>query len=206
MNPLRPLGMMGIIFVVFFEKEVYEHKNLTRKSLLEIAKRLNRKYLDYSVDSISILNLPHTYSWGSSAYYHGYGLAELGVAQWREYFFKKYGRIVDNPKIGREMALVWSYASLYPAKKLIKMATGKPLRADVFIKNVTMSLDKVLANAKAKINRLKKVPIYDKPVYLKGRISMVHGKKKIADNSKSFEDMDRKYRIWLRMISQGSKS
>ncbi len=35
--------------------------------------------------------MPHIYSWESSAYYHGYGLALLGVDQWREYFFKKYG-------------------------------------------------------------------------------------------------------------------
>jgi hypothetical protein len=143
------------------------------------------------------LNVPHIYNWESSAYYHGYGLAELGVSQWREYFFKKYGFIVDNPKVGKEMTKIWSYASLYPAKKLIKMATKKTLSADAFINDVTLPLDEVLVRAKERIERLRKVPRYEKPVDLKGRITMMHGKEKISDNKKSFEEMDRKYREWL---------
>jgi len=199
-HPVRPLALMGIIFVVFFEKEVYECKNLTREKLLEIARRLNRKYNDRTVDSISMLNLPHIYSWESSAYYHGYGLAELGVAQWRRYFFKKYGYIVDNPKIGREVTRMWTYASRYPAKTLIKMATGKALSPDAFIAGVTSSLQGIIENAKKKIARVKRIPLYTKPVNIGGRIVMVHGKKKVADNSKSFEDMDRKYRAWLKTV------
>ena len=200
LSPLRPLSLMYILFVIFFEKEVYECKSLNKAKLLEIAKKNARKYTNYSEDSISILNLPHIYSWESSAYYHGYGLAELGVHQWRHYFFKKYGYIVDNPKIGREMTRMWSYASLYPAKQLVKMATGKPLSPDAFISDVTCSNDTIIAGAKRKIARLQKIPEYKKPVDLKGKITMVHGKKKIADNSKGFEDMDKKYRKWLKSL------
>ncbi len=196
--PLRPLNMMHINFVVQFEKEIYECKDLTREILLEIAKRTNKKYFDRSEDSISILNLPHIYSWESSAYYHGYGLADLTVSQWRQYFFKKFGYIVDNPKVGREMTKIWSYASLYPAKKLVKMATGKFLSADAFIRDVTAPLETILTNAKKKIERLKNVPIYKGPVKLNAKIEMYHGKELIADNRKSFEDMDMKYRKWLR--------
>jgi hypothetical protein len=124
------------------------------------------------------------------------------VAQWRKYLYGKYGRIVDNPKVGKELTRMWSYASLYSAKTLVKMATGKPLSADAFIKQVTKPLDKILAEAKKNIERLKKVPMYKKPIDLKGRITMVHGKKKIADNSKSFEDMDRKYQAWLKTMKK----
>ena len=53
------------------------------------------------------------------------------------------------------------------------------------------------AGVRKKIKRLSKIPLFKKSVDLKGRIVMVHGKKKIADNSKSFEDMDRRYRKWL---------
>ncbi len=196
-HPVRPLSLMYHIFVVFFEKEVYECKNLTKDKLIEIAKRLHKKYIDRSVDSISILCLPHLYAWESSAYYHGYGLAELAVHQWRAYFFKKYGYIVDNPKVGKEMTKIWSYASLYPAKKLVRMATGKKLSADSFIKNVTSSLPDIISAAKKKIARLESVPMCNGPIDLDGKISMVHGKKLVADNSKSFEDMDMKYRRWL---------
>jgi Zn-dependent oligopeptidase len=200
LSPLRPLGLMHIIFVVFFEKEVYECRGLNRTKLLAIARKAARKYTNYSEDSISILNRPHIYSWESSAYYHGYGLAELGVYQWREYFFQKYGYIVDNPQVGRELTHIWSYASMYPAKKLIKMATGKPLSPEAFIRSVTKSDDEIIAGAKKKIARLKKVREYVKPVDFDGKITLVHGKKVIADNSKGFEEMDRKYREWLKTL------
>jgi hypothetical protein len=52
--PLLPLEMMHICFVVFFEKAVYECRNLTREKVIEIAKEVNRKYFDYSEDSIRI--------------------------------------------------------------------------------------------------------------------------------------------------------
>ena len=199
---LRPLDLMGIMMIVFFEKEIYECKHLTRAFVLNTAKKMYRKFTDYSVDSLRILNTPHIYSWESSAYYHGYGLAQLGVAQWRNYFFKRFGYIVDNHKVGKEITKIWSYASLYPAKKLIKMATGKPLSPDAYIKGVTRPLEDILTSAHKKIARLKKVPMHSRPIDLNGRIVMVHGKKKIADNSKSFEDMDKRYRRWLRAQSK----
>jgi hypothetical protein len=202
LQPLRPLDMMGICFVVFFEKEIYETpaNELTREKVLEIARKINRKYFDRSEDSISILNVPHIYNWESSGYYHGYGLAELGVHQWRAYFLKKYGYIVDNPKIGKELSKVWGYASLFPAKKLVKMATGKNLGPEDYIANVTRDLEGVLASARKRIARLEKVPEFKGKINLDGKIVIVHGKQKIADNTKGFEDMDMKFRKWLKKI------
>ena len=200
--PLRPLAMMGIIFVMDFERQIYECKNLTKEFILETAKKVNHKYFDRSEDSISILNVPHIYSWESSAYYHGYGLAELGVHQWRNYFLKKYGYIVDNPKVGKEMQRVWKYGSLFTSGKFIEMATGKPRTADTFIKNVTMPLEEILKSAKKKIAKLKTVPLNSKPIKLNAQIVMKHGKEIIADNKKGFEAMEIKYRNWLKGLTE----
>ncbi len=200
LHPLAPLEMMHINFVIFFEKEIYECKNLNKEFVVEAAKKTARKFIDRSEDTVSILNVPHIYSWESSAYYHGYGLADLGVSQWRDYFFKKFGYIVDNPKVGMEITKIWSYASAFPAKKLIVMATGKKLSPEAFIRYATKPIDAILRDARNKIKRLEKVPFSTKPIDLKGKISMVHGKKKIADNSRSFEDMDKKYQAWLKTM------
>jgi hypothetical protein len=200
MEMLRPLGFMGYSFVVFFEKEIYETKHLTRERVLEIAKRAYKKCFDRSEDSLAVLNVPHIYSWESSAYYHGYGLAELTVYQWRSYFFKKYGYIVDNPRVGQELKKIWSYASKYPAKKLVKMATGKELSAESYIKGVTTPTEEIIVRAQKRIERMQKIPRYTKPINLNGKISIVHGKKKIADNTKSFDDMDKKFRKWLKTM------
>lgn len=198
--PLRPLAMMGIMSVMDYERQIYEHQNLTKDIVIEIAKKINRKYLDRSEDSISILNVPHIYSWESSAYYHGYGLAELGVHQWRDYFMKKYGYIVDNPKIGKEMQKIWKLGSLHTSREFIKMATGKTLSSETFIKNITAPIDKIIKDSKKKIAILNKIPLYNKKIKLNAKIRIMHGEKMIADNKKSFEDMDDKYRAWLKKL------
>jgi oligoendopeptidase F len=200
LNVLRPLDMMSICFVVFFERDIYECKNLTKEFVIKTAKKWFQKCFDRSEDSVWALGIPHIYSWESSAYYHGYGLAELAVSQWREYFFKKYGYIVDNPKVGKEITKIWSYASLYPAKTFVKMATGKKLGPEAYLKSVTKSADEVIESGKKRVARLEKVPLFKKPVDLKGKIVIVHGKDKVADNSKSFEDMDMKFRKWLKGV------
>ena len=196
--PLRPLALMGLSMVVDFERQIYEEKQLTKEKVFAIAKETYKKFTDYTEDSLAILNIPHIYSYESSAYYHGYGLAELGVFQWKEYFYKKYGYIVDNKKVGKEITKVWSYGSLYPSNKLMVLATGKKLSPKAFIKEIQLPLETLLKRAKDKIKRLEKVPRYAKPIDLDGTISIVHGKEKVADNSKSFEDMDAKFRTWLK--------
>ncbi|MDP4218970.1 MAG: peptidase M3, partial [Bacteroidota bacterium] len=50
-----------------------------------------------------ILAVPHLLAGESSAYYHGYVLAEMAVQQTRKYFLDKYGYIADNPHIGPEL-------------------------------------------------------------------------------------------------------
>jgi len=197
LNILQPSQMNSIIFVSQFEKEIYEEKNLTVNKVLTIAKKNYKKYFDMSVDSLSALNIPHIYSWESSAAYHGYGLAELAVYQWRDYFFKKYGYIVDNPQVGKEMAKVWKLGASKKFKEFVVMATGKKLSVGPFIKAVTSPTDEVIKKAKEKIKKLERVKPYKKPIKLSATIRMVHGKEEIANNKKSFEDMAEKYKKWM---------
>ncbi len=197
MHVVMPLGFMGIMRVANFEKEIYQTKKLTNEKVLSIAKKVTKKYTDFSVDSFSVLEVPHIYSWESCCSYHAYGLAELALTQWREYFFKKYGYIVDNPNIGKEMKQVWKYAASKPFPELVKIATGKKLSATPFVKEITQTIPQILKDAKEKIEALSKKPMYKKPIDLKAKIVLVHGKEVIADNSKSFEAMADKYAKWL---------
>ncbi len=198
LHTLAPLELHSILFVSNFEREIYEEKTLTKARVFAIAKKNYKKYYDLSVDSLRALNIPHIYSWESTAAYHGYALAQLGVYQWREYFYTKYGVIVDNPKVGEEMARVWAYGSRYSAPEFIRRATGKPLSVDAFIKEVSATVPEVLALAEKRIARLKRVPLSKKPVTLNADIRMVDGKNEIANNRRSFEAMARTYDLWLR--------
>ncbi|MFZ4500184.1 MAG: M3 family metallopeptidase [Minisyncoccia bacterium] len=193
-----PLGMMGIMMVCEFEKTIYEARSLTPERVIAIAKKTFKKYTDRSADSVSLLEVPHIYSWESACSYHGYGLAQLALAQWRDYFFKKYGYIVDNPHIGKEMKKVWSLGASKTFSELVKLATGKKLSATPYVQNVTRSIPSILKIAKERIETLSKKPVFKKPISLDASISMVHGKQLVATNKKSFEDMAATYATWLK--------
>lgn len=45
------------------------------------------------------MSVPHILADESSAYYHAYVLAEMSVHQTRAHFKRKYGEMVDNPKV-----------------------------------------------------------------------------------------------------------
>ncbi|MBI5913522.1 hypothetical protein HY839_03755 [Candidatus Azambacteria bacterium] len=198
LHPLRPLGINGIMFVSNFEREIYETKDLNAEKVKTIAKKNFKKYFDRSEDSLYALTVPHVYAWESSGSYHGYGLAEIAVKQWREYFYKKYGYIVDNPRVGAEMARVWALGSAQTFNEFVQFAIGKKLSADALLKNMTASIGEIVRTGKQRIARLQKVKPYAKKVQLGADIKMVSGKKTIATNKKSFEDMAGKYKQWLK--------
>ena len=193
-----PLALNGIIFVSNFEREIYEAKKLTTKKVTDIAKKVYMKYFERSEASCSALNVPHIYSWTSSASYHGYGLAQLAVYQWRDYFYKKYGYIVDNKNVGEEMRKVWELGASKTFNEFVYLATGKKLSPDAWLKHVTMPVKTALTKAKDKIKKLETVPEYKGPIKLNANIRMVSGKKVVASNKKSFEDMSSVYKKWLR--------
>src|SRR5436853_6378386 len=153
---------------------------------MRIAKDMYRKYMDMSEDSLWALTVPHIYSSDSSAYYHAYGLAELALEQWREYFYEKYGYIVDNPSVGKEMREVWRLGSLKNFGEFVKLATGKQLSADAYIKDATMDADAFIARGKERIARLASGPEWKGPARLTPVGHMVRGKETAAGDSRSF--------------------
>ena len=198
LEALRPLYMMGIMFVADFERNIYEAQKLTASFVKKTAQEIYTKYFDRSVPSYYVLTVPHLYAWESACSYHGYGLAELAVQQWREYFYKKYEYIVDNKHVVKEMYKVWRLAARKTFKEFVHLATGTKLSPNAYLKGATRSTDALLRLAKKRIKRLQRVPRWDKPIDLNATIKMVHGKKTIATNAQNFEDMTNKYTTWLK--------
>jgi len=205
LNHIKPNGILSIALVSTFEKEVYELKTVTKESILKLARKNYRKFTDLSEDSLMVLNVPHIYSWESSCSYHGYGIAQMTLSQWREYFYKKYGYIVDNPQVGKEMAVTWKWGSSKSFSECVKLATGKKLSSQALIKEITRSPEQSIKLAKKRLKRMESVKKYNKPVKLNADIKMVHGKKTIANNKKSFEDMSAKYGKWVKGMADLNK-
>lgn len=202
--PLQPTDLNSIIFVCNFEKAIYESKKLDKEKVIKIAKSTYRKYIDLSEDSLWGLNVPHIYSWENSGSYHGYGLAELALAQWREYFYKKYGYIVDNKKVGEEMARVWRMGAKTTFKEYVKIATGKKLSPQAFVRSVTRSKAAIIKLAKERIGKMESIPVHKGKINLNAEIHMVHGKKEIANSKQGFETMCRQYKKWV--LDQAKKA
>ena len=201
---LAPTNLHQIMAVSEFERRVYEESELTAEKVTAIAREVSRKHLDYSEDSLWLLSVPHIYDWESSAYYHSYGLAILALQQWRKYFYDKYGYVVDNPDVGREMIGVWELGSAKLFPEFVELTTGRKLSPEAFLEEVTMDIEAYLARARQRVERMKTVPEYSGPVNLNADIRMVHGKEVIADNSVSFEDMAERYNVWLQTQKQKS--
>ncbi len=192
-----PLGLMGILFVTNFEREVYAEKNLTSQKVISIAQKVWQKYFDRSESSLYILNVPHLYSWTSACSYQGYGLATLALSQWREYFYKKYNYIVDNKKVGKEMEKVWKLGASKTFKEFVVLATGKKLSAKAWLSVATMPLSKMLSTAKKREAYLQKIPTHKSAINLNASVAMVSGKDIVADNKRSFEVMASRYAGWI---------
>lgn len=199
---LKPMRILSIVFVATFEKEVYELKNPTVDKIIKLAKKNYRRFYDMKTDSLQALNVPHIYAWESSCSYHGYGLAEIALSQWREYFYQKYGYIVDNPKVGREMKKTWQWGAGKNFKDSIALATGKKLSSQALIKEINLSPEQTIKQSKARLDKMKKVKESKQSVDLKAEIRMVHGKQTIATNKVSFEMMAKKYGAWVRKMCQ----
>jgi len=198
LHPLRPLGLHGIIHVADFERAIYEANQLTPAKVLAIARASYNKYFDRTEPSLRVLNIVHIYSWESAAAYHDYALAELALQQWRDYFYNKYGYIVDNPHVGREMAKVWKLGATKSFSEFVQLATGKKLSASAILKDMTAPMATILRRGKQRIERLARVKRHTGPIRLGATIRMVSGKKVIAMNAKSFEDMANTYATWVR--------
>jgi hypothetical protein len=195
---LKPMGILGIVFVCQFEREVYELENPTKAAIIKLAKANHARFFDQDGESLWALQIPHIYSWDSACAYHGYGLAKVALAQWHEYFYKKYGYVVDNKNIGKEMQKTWEWGSSLNFPDSVKTATGKKLSSAALVREINLSSEKVIKRAKARIALTDKKKPSSKPVSLKATISLVHGKKKISDNNKGFEEMAEKYSSWVR--------
>lgn len=197
-NLLKPARVLSVAFVSNFEKEVYELKNPIAQQIIKLAKKNYRRFYDHTEDSLWALNVPHIYAWDSACMYHGYGLAEIALSQWREYFYKKYGYIVDNKNVGKEMAVTWQWGASKPFPEAVKLATGKKLSSAALIKELNLSADATIKRAKKRLEVMEGARPYTKPVRLNAEIKMVSGKKTITTNKNGFEKMAEQYGKWVR--------
>jgi hypothetical protein len=202
----RAHRLRTMLVVSYFEKALYEmsEAELTPDTILRVAREIEARLLQQPAATRPVLSIPHLLSGESSAYYHGYTLAQMGVYQTREYFTRKYGYIVDNPNVGPELAeKFWRPGNSKNFLEFIEDLTGEPFTARATVDLVNKSVDDVRQDAERAIERLSDVPAFTGTIDLDARISVVHGDDVIAEGE-TFEQISAAFSEWIGAASEAA--
>jgi hypothetical protein len=105
-QPMAAWNVRAMCSVCYAERALYEIPDgeLTPERVLREMRAIEERLLFLEGGSPRpTLAVPHLLSGESSAYYHGYVLAEMAVQQTRDFFRRRDGHLVDNPRIGPDL-------------------------------------------------------------------------------------------------------
>ncbi len=195
-------AVRGLLAVVYGEKAVYEldEDALTPENILAVLRDVERRLWLLEEGPRPVLSVPHLLSGDSSAYYHGYVLAEMAVAQTRAFFLERDGYLMDNPTIGPELAAgYWQPGNSRTFLEFVHDLTGEPFSGKALVRRVDRSLPEALAEAQRALERERATPSARGPVELDARIAVKHGDELIASNAhgESFEALCDRFEAWV---------
>jgi hypothetical protein len=184
-QPFAAWNARSMLAVCYGEKALYElpDAELTPENALRTLREVERKllFLDEGAPR-PILAVPHLLAGDSSAYYHGYVLAEMAVHQTRAHFLARDGHLVDNPRIGPELAKSWwQPGNSVRFAEFIRRLTGASLSAAHMAKALARSVEETKREARESVARLASVPRFEGPVRLDARIKVIHGRETVAE-------------------------
>jgi Zn-dependent oligopeptidase len=200
-HPLRVIGIRQMLIVPFVERALYSlsDDDLTSDRVLEICQKIEKEMSFLNGSPRPTLAIPHLLEMESSAYYHGYILAECAVEQTRKFFFNRDGHIVDNPKIGPELAShYWRKGNSKPFVEFIKNLTNDFFTVDALVETVTKSTESTLEEQKGRLEFIKNISSPIDPINLDLQMQLVHGEEIISSTeTKSFEESARDFETWV---------
>jgi hypothetical protein len=205
-QPFASWSARQMLSVCLGEKALYEipDAELTpERALAELREVERRMCLLPEGSPRPVLAVPHLLSGDSSAYYHGYVLAEMAVEQTRGHFLERDGHLVDNPRVGPELAEVyWKAGNSLDFDRFVQRMTGAPLEAGALARRLNRSVDEALGEARESLERLASAPEPGGPVELDARLRVVHGNTTVAELERSFDDCAEQFARWIDAFTQ----
>ncbi len=200
-QPFAAWSLRNMLTVCYAERAVYEMKDeeRTAENVLRTLRRVERELLFLDGSPRPVLSVPHLLSGDSSAYYHGYVLAEMAVEQTRRFFLERDGHLTDNPRIGMDLKdHYWREGNARSFQDFIQGMTGKPLSAGLLAARASRSVEQSIAEARERVERLKGIPEQDGPVRLNARVRVVHGNEEIVTATDAdFAAAARRFEGWV---------
>jgi Zn-dependent oligopeptidase len=206
-HPYEVFALRAMLAVPYFEKRLYElaDDEVTPERIIRLAEETEVD-IQGTRAGRPLMSVPHILADESAAYYHGYVLAEMSVHQTRKYFESKYGYIVDNPNVGKDLAEVyWKPGNSAAFLDLVEKLTGSPLSADAWVHKLQEDTEAVVASEHAAYEKaVKEGPKYPRGsnVDLDMRVLLVHGDEVISDSSQSgFAGACAVYKEWVAKLA-----
>jgi hypothetical protein len=200
-QPFAAWSARQMLSVCYGERALYEipEGELTAERALEELRAVERRLCLLPHGSPRpVLAVPHLLSGDSSAYYHGYVLADMAVHQTRAHFLARDGHLVDNPRLGPDLARVyWRPGNSRGMDEFLGEMTGAPLSAAALAEHLVRDVDTTLHEARAAIARLAEVPVPAGPVALDARVRVVHGRETVAELDGDFEAFGARFAAWI---------
>lgn len=199
-QPFAAWSLRAMLAVCYGEKAIYEipERELTPERVLSELRAIEKRLLFLDEGSPRpILAVPHLLAGESSAYYHGYVLADMAVAHTRHFFLERDGHLVDNPRIGPDLRThYWTDGNAMRFTDFVARLTRKPLSADAIAQDVNRSSDEATARARARIAHLPSIPEFTGRVELGATIRIAHGNETISEAA-DFEVLSREFAAWI---------
>jgi hypothetical protein len=210
-QPFAAWNLRAMFCVCYAERAIYEipSNELTAERVLETLRDVERRLLFLDEGSPRpALSVPHLLSGESSAYYHGYVLAEMAVQQTRAFFLRRDGHLLDNARIGPDLERTfWRPGNSSTFLEFIERLSGAPLTAEAIAHEVNRTSDEAWNEARAALDRLAgSTPDESQPIELDARVRVVHGREQIADSAQGFEACARGFESWIEALERARAS
>ena len=126
-------------------------------------------------------------------------MAEMAVHQTRAFFLARDGHLVDNPKVGPDLAKhYWAPGNQQTFNETLRALTGSALSADAIVAGCNLSVDEAVARARAAIAKLPTIAPQKGPVELDVTVRVVHGREVIGTSEGgTFERMADDVEAWI---------
>jgi hypothetical protein len=200
--------MRSMLAVCYAEKAIYElpARALTSENVLRTLRKIEHELLFLEGGSPRpTLSISHLLSGDFSCTYHGYVLAQVAVAQARSYFLGRDNYLVDNPRVGPELARVWwQPGNSVSFAEFVQRLTGQSLSAVPLAERLNQTTEQRKAEALASIAKLSEIPAASEPIDLEARIQIVHGAESVAEYRGDFAKFSAQFASWIDQRSSGT--
>jgi Zn-dependent oligopeptidase len=197
--PSMAFDERAIALVSYFEAALYAMPDEARTpdAVLRLARDLEVRILGVPSPR-PLLAIPHLLNQESSAAYHGYLLAHMGVHQTRAALLDRLGSLTDNPAVGPLLAEhYWGPGNSVDHSATLRSLTGEGLHARALAAACNQTVEAAWHEAEERIRAAESRAYPDGPVRLDATIRVVHGAEVIADNSGSEETMSEVFERWV---------